>query len=206
MEKKYGFDWPKERSWSRFEKLLEKVEDVIQEIYHPFNRVYFDKRKQKVNVRIDRWDTWSMDSTLGYIIVPMLKQLKDSQHGAPNVDHEDVPEHLRPNKDDATLVNNNDVDEKFFERWDWVMNEMLFAFESIGSDWQDMFHSGKHDMVFVPIDYDGNVVAREDAELFRWVKGPNDTFEVDQKGMDEYHARVQNGFRLFGKYFTSLWD
>jgi len=46
-------------------------------------------------VKIDRWDTWSMDHTLAKIILPMLKQLKDTKHGSAIVDLEDVPEELR---------------------------------------------------------------------------------------------------------------
>ena len=46
-------------------------------------------------VKIDRWDTWSMDHTLGQIALPMLRQLKATKHGAPLVDDEDVPEELR---------------------------------------------------------------------------------------------------------------
>ena len=45
--------------------------------------------------KIDRWDTWSMDHTLGHIALPMLKQLRETKHGAPNTDDEDVPEYLR---------------------------------------------------------------------------------------------------------------
>ena len=36
-----------------------------------------------------------MDHTLAMIIVPMLKQLKETKHGAPFVDDEDVPEELK---------------------------------------------------------------------------------------------------------------
>jgi hypothetical protein len=46
-------------------------------------------------VKIDRWDTWSMDHTLAEIILPMLKQLNETKHGAPHTDDEDVPEYLR---------------------------------------------------------------------------------------------------------------
>ena len=53
------------------------------------------KRKRTIYVKIDRWDTWSMDHTLAYIVAPMLKQLRNSTHGSPNVDDEDVPEELR---------------------------------------------------------------------------------------------------------------
>jgi hypothetical protein len=42
-------------------------------------------------VHIDRYDTWSMDHTLADIILPMLKQLKETKHGSPNVDDEMCP-------------------------------------------------------------------------------------------------------------------
>jgi hypothetical protein len=53
------------------------------------------KKKRKIKVHIDRWDTWGMSETLGYIVRPMLKQLIATKHGAPWVDDEDVPEELR---------------------------------------------------------------------------------------------------------------
>ena len=49
-----------------------------------------EKKKRTVYVKIDKYDTWSMDHTLSLIIVPMLKQLKATQHGSPNVDDEDL--------------------------------------------------------------------------------------------------------------------
>ena len=54
------------------------------------------ERDRKIQVRIDPWDTWNMDQTLSYIILPMLKQLRATKHGAPNVDIEDCPDHLKP--------------------------------------------------------------------------------------------------------------
>lgn len=95
-------------------------------------------REQKIKIQIDPWDTWSMDHTLAHIIVPMLKQLKEKSHGAPYVDDEDVPEHLAkaaapPPKDEW------DVDENHFKRWDWVMDEMIFAFESKIKEWDLSF-------------------------------------------------------------------
>jgi hypothetical protein len=37
-------------------------------------------------------------------------------------------------------------------------------------------------------------------------KGPNDTYKADYEGMKKVHDRMNNGFRLFGKYYRSLWD
>lgn len=87
----------------------------------------------KVSVRIDPWDTWSMDSTLAYIVVPMLQQLRDTTHGAPVVSDDDRPEHLIGTVVDASK---GDIDEFHFEAWDWVLTEMLFAFESKHSGWE----------------------------------------------------------------------
>ena len=35
------------------------------------------KRHRVIQVRVDAWDTWSMDSTLALIVLPMLKQLRE---------------------------------------------------------------------------------------------------------------------------------
>lgn len=99
--------------------------------YTPIARIaqwFFNKRR--VKIRIDPYDTWSMDQTLGPIILPMLKQLKKTKHGSPFVADEDVPEELRsisaPEK-----KNEWDVDENYHKRWDWVIDEMIWAFEQI---------------------------------------------------------------------------
>ena len=48
------------------------------------------KRKRKQKIHIDYWDTWNMNDTLALIILPMLKQLKETKHGSGQVDLEDV--------------------------------------------------------------------------------------------------------------------
>jgi len=53
------------------------------------------KKKRKVKIHIDKYDTWNMDSTLALIILPMLKQLRDQKHGSSLVDDEDLPYELR---------------------------------------------------------------------------------------------------------------
>lgn len=51
--------------------------------------------ERKVSIRIDRWDTYDMDQTLAMLIVPMLKQLKESKQGAPNTDSTDLMERVK---------------------------------------------------------------------------------------------------------------
>jgi hypothetical protein len=163
--------------------------------YHNFLYETFGiKNEQKVSVRIDNHDTWSMDHTLAHIILPMLKQLKETKHGAPDVDNKDVPKELRS---DAL---EGDVCATHFNKWDWVMDEMIFAFESKHNDWEEQFQSGEHDIQWVKITEGKH---KGHSEM---VKGPNDTYKVDWKGRKAYQKRITNGFRLFGKYFENLWD
>jgi hypothetical protein len=157
-------------------------------------------------VKIDRYDTWSMDHTLAHIVLPMLKQLKATKHGSPLVEDEDVPEHLRsttaPPKE-----NEWDIDDNHFRRWDWVMDEMIFAFEcKIDDSWQDAFRSGEIDWISVPVDKDGNEVPKGEHRYFQMKDGPNNTYQCDYEAMKIVEARIQNGFRLFGKYYQGLWD
>ena len=99
------------------------------------------------HIIIHKWDTWSMDHTLSYIIVPMLIQLKDTKHGAPNVDYDDVPEELRPSEDWIKRYNyDGETDPYFFIRWDWILDEMIWAFEQkCRDDWMEDYDYNKWD-------------------------------------------------------------
>jgi hypothetical protein len=37
-------------------------------------------------------------------------------------------------------------------------------------------------------------------------RGPKDTYKCDYDGMKMVEERIQNGFRLFGRYYQNLWD
>jgi len=165
--------------------------------YHNFLYGKFGIGEPRISVRIDNYDTWGMDHTLAYIILPMLKQLKATKQGAPCVDPKDVPVELRPTeKEISSYTENGDTDDNFFPRWDWVLDEMIFAFENKHKDWEEQFHSGVHDR---------RTIKHEDG-LVEWIKGSNDTFKIDWKGFKAYQERMTQGFKLFGKYYESLWD
>lgn len=161
------------------------------------------KRKRTIKIHIDRWDTWNMDRTLALIILPMLKQLNGTKHGAPCVDDADVPEHLRstvaPPKE-----NEYDVDAFHFDRWDWVLKEMIWAFEQHqpDCDWEQQYYSGKHDVYWKVSSEDDN----GKATMYEMMKGPDNTWKIDMEGLKAHQDRITNGFRLFGKYYQNLWD
>ena len=154
------------------------------------------KKQRKIQVHIDKYDTWSMDHTLALIVLPMLKQLKEKQHGAGFVDDKDVPKELRSTSAPAK-ENEWDTDDNHFKRWEWVKDEMIFAFNSkVDDSWEEQFQSGEHDIQWKKLE-NGH------SEM---IKGPNDTFEINMKGRKAYEKRIQNGFALFGKYYENLWD
>jgi len=183
----------------RVVKILGPVMDVYKKI--------LDFIHPPINyVKIDNYDTWSMDSTLTPIILPMLKQLKETKHGAPYTEDEDVPERLRSTTKSAQKVKKNswDSDGNHFKRWDWIMDEMIWAFEQLNmDDWEDQFHTGVHDTVWVP---SKELDAKGKPLTYEMKKGPKDTHKFDKKGWLKHNARIDNGLKLFGKYFRALWD
>lgn len=160
------------------------------------------KKSRQIYVRIDRWDTWGMDHTLALIVLPMLQQLQATKHGAPYVADEDVPEHLRSTAAPAK-EHEWDTDANHFVRWDWVLNEMIFAFTcKVDDSWQEKYRSGTIDFKSEPCEWDD----AGKPTLYQMVSGPNDTYQCDYEGMAVEQARITNGFRLFGKYYENLWD
>lgn len=146
-------------------------------------------------IKIDRWDTWSMDCTLTPIILPMLKQLKASKHGSPNVDDADVPEHLQYAKKPRRIragtapqdIHQIDGDDDLIHRrWDWVMDAMIWSFEELNKDdWEEKFFS----------------YTEEDDEVLGGKK-----LNWDREAWAAHNERIQLGLTLFGKYFRALWD
>ena len=85
-----------------------------------------------------------MYETLARIILPMLQQLNASKHGSPFVDDVDVPEHIRSTQA-PPKADEYDVDGFHFDRWDWVMREMIWAFEQLqpDCDWEAQYITGE---------------------------------------------------------------
>lgn len=149
------------------------------------NWVYRLRGDRVVKVHIDKYDTWNMDETLAYIIVPMLKQLKETKHGSPLVDNEDVPEQMRYEGENWVHY-----------KWEWVLNEMIWAFETrLDENFEDQFQHGTPDFQ--------NVVHEDGSWSYEQT---NPDYYYDFPGYEAYQLRMTNGFRLFGRYYQSLWD
>ena len=148
----------------------------------------YSLRDRRVNIKLDKYDTVEAGTTMALVIHPILVQLKETKHGMPLVDDEDVPEYLQ----------NVESDEIMLARWDYVLDEMIHSFAQLSSDdWETKFHSGtfefieKHDVK---------------SDTFEIQKGPNDTHVFDSDGYHKELSRINTGLRLFAKYYWNLWD
>lgn len=145
-------------------------------------------KERKISVKIDPWDTWSADHTLALIIAPLLQKMKEDKQGAPNVDDVDVPEHLRSTAA-PPKVNEWDIDDNWHLRWEYVLDEMLWAMQQLTSDnSEDQFYDHSE------VDETKGVMEQVNA------------MKVDMEGLNAHHERIQKGCELFGKYFQSLWS
>ena len=191
------YDEPIIEKWSNRLMPLSKAYMKLMDFIHPEIRY----------VKIDKWDSWNMDGTLSPIILPLLKQLQATKHGAPNVDDSDVPEELKSTSA-APKENEWDTDSNHFKRWDWVMDEMIWTFEQLQPDydWEEQYRSGVADFIFVPVDAEGNEVPKGKNTFSEMRHGPKHTLEMDWEGRKAHQERINNGLRLFGRYYQGLWD
>ena len=175
---------------------------------------YKDEGERKVQVSIHDYDTWNMDHTLSFIILPMLKQLKATKHGAPFVDMPDRPEHLQCYKEPE----DHNTDKFHFQAWDWALDEMIWAFEhKVNDDWEEwLFREDGTEFQIKEIQWKGIGPAQlllfpdedgktEEYEMYEMIRDETPS-RFDKEGYIAYKKRITNGFQLFGKYFESLWD
>ena len=190
--------------------------------------------ERRVSVRIDPTDVYGADHTLALIIAPTLRMLKAKKNGSPWVDNVDLPAELKMSKRDTKIFNDGHwdkklkfteaektaIDAKYHAGWDWVLDEMIWAFEQhADGDWDQRFHTGEHDMLWQKVDLQGNVLSDpqpmnkrdrddddgDDKYLWQMVRGPNDTHHYDRVGAKAWSDRMANGRRLFAKYYEGLW-
>lgn len=92
------------------------------------------RANRKIGIRIDPYDTWNMDHTLAMLIVPMLRQLREQQHGIPGAFS---PAHSTETHQLQFPFMDEDHDAAFARgeaRWLEVMDKMIWSFEQIISE------------------------------------------------------------------------
>lgn len=156
--------------------------------------------EQKVSIRIDPYDTYSMDCTLALIIVPMLKQLKKTMHGYPSEmlpDYGLMPDGYWDEPKGGPLHKQARANEKAAVKcWNGILDKMIWSFTQVNDDWERKFWSGRFDTKFEK--------QKDGTRLM--VHGPKHTAKYDRNGAEAHGARIQEGIDLFAKHYFSLWD
>lgn len=160
----------------------------------PYNDLDSEDERE-IKIELDPYDTWNLDHTLSLIIHPLLVQLKETKHGSPYVDDEDVPENLRSTAA-APKENDWDTDSCHHDRWDWVMDEMIWAFAQDADD-EELF---QHNVDNLKMTIDGGKIT------FGIEDPSKPEYFYDKDGHKAHEARKSNGRRLFAKYYPALWD
>jgi hypothetical protein len=148
------------------------------------------------SVRIDRFDTWDLPEILARVIAPALRQLRAVQCGSSFVDDEDVPEALRSGRI-TEPADHLEMDDNYAARWNWVLDEMIWAFEQLSQpQLRRQQYTGRIDIVWAPVP--------DESDSFEMRCGPNHTLSFEK--LDLYDARINNGLKLFGRYYRALWE
>lgn len=186
------------------EETADKLGDWLDDTWlGSFFKWIYSKRKRTIKVKIHDYDVWNMYDTLSFLIYPMLVKLKDDKVSYAIVDNEDVPEDMHTV---GQLGEKGASPDPMWEaKWEYVLNEMIFAFKAVSDitlnniDWVEKYYTGDWDMQSKETIIDGET-------LYEMVPGPNHTYKADMEGIKKEQARITNGFRLFGKYYQSLWS
>lgn len=88
------------------------------------------KRKRTIKVRVDPWDTWSMDTTMSIIALPLLKQLRQCESTG-FIRDEDAPEEFSSK---YAVSNDGHYDSSAQKRWVWALDEMIWAHGNVVND------------------------------------------------------------------------
>lgn len=166
--------------------------------------------KRRIDVQVDKFDTWNLDHTLALIIYPALIQLKATKHGIPSEFVDDIggEDYSDQASFDFYKETHTESFNKAVLRWDEVLDKMIWSFgELIKDDYSDKYRHGKSGWDFVESDHMyPNPISGVMEKTFQVVDKDPTSHWHDYIGQMEHEARMQEGFELFGKYYRSLWD
>jgi len=165
--------------------------------------------QRKIDINIEKFDTWSLDSTLALIILPALIQLKQSKHGVPSEFVSSIGADMDRNYVfDFIHEDERAVFDKNCEKWEETFDKMIWSFQQIvDGDYDSRYHHGEFvfDWKKSGITYP-NPITGKDEETYEMVEKNPDDHWYDHVGHMLHEERIQEGLELFGRYFRSLWD
>ena len=166
---------------------------------------------RKIDIKIDRFDTWNVDHTLALIIYPLLIQLKATKHGVPNDFVCDVggEDYIHQDSFDFYKESHAEAWEIAAKGWDDAIDKMIWSFEQLIKidEIDSKYHHGKTSWDWVESDKQfPNPITGKMEKTFQMVDKDPSGHWYDHVGHTLHQERIQEGLDLFGKYFRNLWD
>ena len=165
--------------------------------------------RRKIDVQIEKFDTWSFDHTLAQIIYPALLQLRETKQGIPSdfamAGGED---YLEQDSFDFYKETNQECFEKRCEQWNEVLEKIIWAFQQLTiDDYSSQYYHGNAEYDWVETDHlYPNPISGKMEPTYQMVDKNPDEHWFDSEGLKLHEERIQEGLDLFGKYYRSLWD
>jgi hypothetical protein len=164
---------------------------------------------RKIDVQIDKFDTWSLDHTLALIILPALIQLKHTKHGVPSDFVDDTAQDYHSQTVfDFMLEDKDDVFQKGCDKWEETLDKMIWSFQQIAlEDYDDKYHHGEMKMGWEDTkkNYTNSATGKTETTYRLIDLNPGEHW-YDSDGHQLHEQRIQEGLELFGKYYRALWD
>lgn len=161
-------------------------------------------KQRKIRVKIQRWDTWSLDHTLALIIHPALIAFRASAPGVPG----------------CFTVEGAQTKSAFKaaqHAWHGILDEMIFAFGEIATNYpgRDQASARRAAMVAAPPAVVSKKVSAKITAKTRSSSRsgggtparvvPTVVAPPPSEPLEAYEARIEHGLALFAKYYTALW-
>jgi len=197
----FWLDKDDDRRVHNFGTWLADKKDGSDTVLTKFCQWVQSKKSRKVKIHIDNYDYWNAHNTASLILEPLLKKLRVAKHGSGFIDDEDVPDELKSTS--ATPLteeekNQGSTDNNFHARYEWALNEIIWAIEQDNAEWEDQYWKTHPELDLTDYPED----AGKTTIPVRWkVEG-----ECDWEGLKAHQERINRGFKLMGKYWQTLWD
>ena len=180
--------------------LYQKIQELPEQ---PFQWLH-DRKKRRIKIHLDPWDTYNAEETLARIVAPVLKQLKKTIHGAPA----NMQEFSQVSSSSTQLcldfyeAGDSDAWKEGHKRWLSILDKMIWSFEQLADpSWEDAYSEGVPD-----IEWKKKIDSVTGQEVCEMVRGPKDTYKFNYEGYTDHVRRIQEGLDFFGKHYRSLWD
>jgi hypothetical protein len=164
---------------------------------------------RRIDVQIEKFDTWSLDHSLAHIILPALVQLKATKMGIPS-EFADVGGASYDSQESFEFYEetHNEAFDLAVKRWEDILDKMIWSFEQLAmDDYESQYTHGTAEYDWVPsgtpfID----PVTGKPEDTYKMIdKNPKEHW-TDYEGLRMHEDRIQEGLELFGKYYRHLWE